>query len=389
MNTELAQKVEKRDERNDINKYREMKKRKKAKIRGLVFLFTVIVIVLVAVNWKAIIAPFNGAGLDIGEGGFPVNLPGSTRYVLGEMGENFYLLTDTYLYTYNGDGAQIAEIQHGFQKPASSSGSKRTLVYDKNGTVFKTFSRSQEIYSGSVDDSIVFGEMGSDERCAVVTTSTRYSNYLYVFNGSGTRIFRWASPEDKIMRVCFGAGDKSIYASVIGEHGGELSCSIVRFDIDNSESEVWRTAIGNSITYSLEYCGDGIYAVTAGGAFLLDEKNGEIKAKTTFAREITGIPETDGMRALIFRDSASNGETASVYNNKLEATSAVSISDVTAFDVSGGKLYVLNGSRLQVYNSALEGIRSYELDNEYSDVKIIGKYAYLLGYNTVWRVELD
>lgn len=385
----MAQNVEKRDERNDINKYREKKKRGKARFRGLVFLLIIIVVVLIAVNWKTIIAPFNGAGLEIGKGGFPVNLPGSARYVLGEMGENFYLLTDTYLYTYNSEGAQIVEIQHGFQNPASSSGSKRTLVYDKNGSVFKLYSRSQEIYTGSVDDSIVFGEIGSDERCAVVTTSTRYSNYLYVFNGSGTRIFRWASPEDKIMRVCFGAGDKSIYASVVGEHGGELSCSIVRFDIDNAESEVWRTVIGNSITYSLEYCNDGIYAVTVDGAVLLDEKTGEIKARNSFTREIAGIPETDGMRAVIFRDPASNGETAAVYNSKLESTTAASINSVTAFDVSGGMLYVLDGNKLQSYNSALEGVRVYELDYEYSNVKIIGKYAYLLGYNTVYRVELD
>lgn len=384
----MTPKVEKRDERNDINKYREKKKRNKAKTRGLVFLLIAAVIVLVAVNWKTIISPFKDIGLNLGEGGFPVSLPGSTRYVLGEMGENFYLLTDTYLYTYNGEGAQIAEIQHGFQNPASSSGDKRTLVYDKNGSVFNMYSRSQKIFTGNVDDSIVFGKMGNNERCALVTTSVRYSNYLYVFNGEGTQIFRWASPEDKIMCVCFGNGDKSIYASVVGEHSGELTSSIVRFDIDNAESEVWRTSIGNGITYSLEFCDDGIYAITANGAVLLDEKTGEIKAKNTFTREIAGILETDRIRTVIFRDHASNGETAVAYDSKLEPTASVSINNITAFDVSGGVLYVLEGNKLCSYNSAMEGTRVYELDDEYSDVKVIGNYAYLLGYNTVWRVEL-
>lgn len=384
----MAQKVEKRDERNDINKYRENKKRNKAKTRGLIFLLIVVVIILVIVNWKTIISPFKDIGLNLGEGGFPVSLPGSTRYVLGKMGENFYLLTDTYLYTYNGDGAQITEIQHGFQNPASSSGDKRTLVYDKNGSVFKMYSRSQEIFTGNVDDSIVFGKMGGGERCAVVTTSVRYSNYLYVFNGEGTRIFRWASPEDKIMCVCFGNGDKSVYVSVVGEHGGELTSSIVRFDIDNAESEVWRTSIGNGITYSLEFCNDGIYAVTADGAILLDEKTGEIKAKNDFTREIAGIPETDRIRTVIFRDHASNGEIAVVYDSNLEPIASVSINSVTTFDVSRGVLYALDGNKLCSYNSALECTQVYELDDEYSDVKIIGNYAYLLGYNTVWRVEL-
>lgn len=384
----MTQKVEKRDERNDINKYRERKKRNKVKVRTLVFLLIMFVTILIIANWKTLISPFKDAGLNVGEGGFPVTLPGSTRYVLNVMGDNFYLLTDTYLYTYTGEGGQIAEIQHGFQTPASSAGDKRTLVYDKNGTVFRLYSRSQEIYTGNVDDSIVFGEMGNDERCAVITTSTRYSNYLYVFNGEGTRIFRWASPEGKIMRVCFGAGDKSIYASAVSEKNGELSCSIVRFDIDNAESEVWRTSIGNSITYSLECCKDGIYAVTANGAFLLDEKNGEIKAKNSFTREIEGIPETNKLRTVIFRDPASNGNTAAVYNSGLESTAAASIGSVTAFDVNDGKLYVLSGNTLNTFNSSLEAINVYELDDEYSDIKIIGNYAYLLGYNTVCRVEL-
>lgn len=377
----------KMDDKNNINKYRRKNNFRKFLLKVGIFLLVVLVVILVIVNRKTLFAPFKDIGLKVGEGGFPVMLPGSTQYYLGEMGENFYLLTDTYLYTYNSDGAELAGIQHGFQKPAAVSNDKRTLVYDQNGKSFKLYSRTEELYKNSVEDSIVFAKIGA-ERAAVVTTSTRYSNFLYVYSSEGKQIFRWASPDEKIMGVCFGQNDNSIYVSVVGENNGELRGGIVRFDVSGEGSEVWRASTGDNITYSLERGSDGIYAVTSAGAYLFDEKTGELKENCTYTKQIYGIPETDGLRSVIFRDSASNGEIAVVYNNKLEAEQSTALEGVTSFDAEDGRLYVLFGDTLAVYNSSLEGIDSYKLDDEYSEVKIINGFAYLLGYNTVQRVKL-
>ena len=376
------------DEKNDINKYRQKKKRKSFLLKTGIFLLLILAGVLVYINRETLFAPFKDMLLRSDGGGFPVTLPGSTHYDLGEMGENFYLLTDTYIYTYNGEGARIAGIQHGFQNPAAVSNSKRALVYDKNGTSFKLFSRTEEIFKNTVDNSIVFAQIGNNERTAVVTTSTRYSNYLIVYNAEGKQIFRWASPDEKIMDVCFGSGDTSVYASVIGEKNGELRGSIVKFDLAGSETEAWRGSIGDNITYSLELCTDGVYAVTASGAFLFDEQTGEIIANNAYTRQVYGIPKSDGARVVLFRDTGSNNETAVAYNSRLEPAYSASLDGVTAFDVDGGQLYVLDGAELRVYNFALEGIKIYELDDEYSNLKIINGCAYLLGYNTVQRVEL-
>lgn len=344
--------------------------------------------ILIAVNWSRLISPFKDAALDVGSGGFPVALPGSTEYVMDKLGDNFYLLTDTYLYTYNSGGANIASIQHGFQNPVSDSNSRRVMIYDRNGKGFKFFSRAAEVYSNLLDDTIVFGSIGSGERCAVVTTSARYSNYLYVFNGEGKQIFRWASPENKIMQVCFSDNDNSIFVSVIGEKGGELRLSVMRFDLDNSESAIWQTDTGSSITYSLEYCSEGIYIVTEDGALILDSESGEITSRCSFTKSVYGIPETDGLRAVIFNDSGFNGETVVAYNEQLLPEFSLTPDRITAFDVSGGNLYILSGTKLKVYDSSLMGIKEYVLDDVYAGVKIIGSGAYLLGYNSVQRQAL-
>ncbi len=377
------------DERDNINKYREKKKRHAMVFKATVFVLILLVILLIVMNIETIIAPFKDRWLDVGEGGFPVALPGSTQYSLGEMGENFYLLTDTYLYTYNGDGAEIAGIQHGFQNPECVSNDRRALVYDINGTSFKMYSRTGEVFKKSLEDSIVFGQIGSTDRCAIITTSTRYFNYLYVFNSEGNQIFRWASPDEKIMNICFGQGDNSIYASVIGEKNGELDCYLVKFELSGSASEAWRTPIGDKLTYSMELCDDGIYLVSSSGAYIINGDSGEIMLSNRFTKNIRGIPKANGIRSVIFRDSASNKDTIVVYDDKLETKSSINPEEnITAFDTENGRLYILFGNVLTVFDSSLKEIKSYELDDEYSDLKIIGGFAYLFGYNSVQRAEL-
>lgn len=376
------------DDRNDINKFRKKQQRSKRLMKTVIFAVVTVAVVLIAVNWNSIIKPFRDIVLNPGDGGFPISLPGSTKYIMGELGDNFYLLTDTYLYTYNTGGAELLDIQHGFQEPMSTSNSKRVFVYDKSGKDLKAFSKSSEVFSKTLEDSIVFMRAGTEERCAVVTTSSRYANYLYVFNSEGKQIFRWASPEEQIMGAAFGAGDNSIFVSVVGEINGELQSSILRFDISNTEGETWRIPLGSGISYSLERCPDGIYTIMGQGAFLLDEGSGEIKAQSTFSREITGISETDGVRAVLFRDSGSNGEIAMVLNERLETVAAVSFAGIASFDVKGGMVYILSGNRLSAYNSMLECIKVHELGDEYSAVKIMNGCAYLLGYNKIQRVEI-
>lgn len=376
------------DERNDINKYREKRIRRKKQTRLIVFVLAAAAIIIIVINWKQILAPFKDIRNRNTEGGFPISIAGSANYVIGDMGENFYLLTDTYLYTYNTDGAELSDKQHGFQNPICSSNSKRALVFDKNGKDLKVYSRNAEIFAKSFDDTIVFAKMGTDDRSAVVTTSARYSNYLYVLNSEGKQIFRWASPDEKIMQVCFGDGDKNIYVSVVGEKGGSLNSSILRFEVGDNSGETWRTHIGTNVSYSLEMCADGLYTVTAAGAYLLDQQTGEIKASNSFSGEIAGIPETDGVRSMLFRDSASNGEIIIVYSDVLEAVNALTLNNLSALEVKNGRLYALCGSVLTVYDSALKPVNTIELDDEYSDIKVIGNSAYLLGYNQVRKQEL-
>ncbi len=376
------------DDRNSINSFREKRRRKRIIFWTALPLALIIAAVAVYYNWNAIIAPFRDAALQVKDGGFPVSLPGSAGYTLDELGGNFMLLTDTYLYTYNSDGARIADIQHGFQNPASVCNNKRILIYDKNGKDFRFYSKSSEIYTKSLDDSIVFAAIGTNERCAVITTSSRYSNFLYVFNGEGKQIFRWASPDYKIMEVVFSGDENSIYVSAAGADNGELCLYIFRFDLNYDESYIWKSYIGSDLTYSLECCSDGIYAVTSRGNVLLDSESGEIIAQGSFTKSIEYIPESSGIRCLVFKDNASNGDVLTVFDSKLMPSASLSINSAEEIRAYGGKIYVLYGRELTEYDGTLKTRNIYNLDDTYSDFIILGNSAYVLGYDAVQKVIL-
>ncbi len=376
------------DKRNDINKFRKKRSRQKFVFRLAVFVLIGLTILFVVINWGKIIEPLKDAALDVGTGGFPVELPGSAGYVLDELGENFYLLTDTYIYTYNNEGALITDIQHGFQNPVADSNDKRIVVYDKNGKEMNFYSRTELVYTNTMDDSIVFSEIGNDERCAVVTTSTRYSNLLYVFNGEGKQIFRWASPDYKIMQVCFSDDDKSIFVTALGSQGGDLRLYLYRFDLDNAESEIWRVFVGSDISYEMKYSDDSIFIVTGDSCAVYNSETGEQLTTGGFARSISDIPQWDKLHTIVFSDDGSSGDVLSVYGKDLSAPNELYIDKLTSVCEDNGICYVLSGAMLSSYNSSLQPLKTYELDDVYSDVIVMNGYAYLLGYNEVQRIAL-
>ncbi len=371
------------------NKTAEFHKERKPIIWKLVVVLLVMfIVVLVVANWQTIAAPFKDAALTVSGGGFPIQLPGSAEYTLDEMGDSFYLMTDTYIYTYNSLGAQIVSLQHGMQNPVARSNNKRVLVYDKNGKDFKLYSRTGEIYSDTMDEAIVLAGIGSDERSFVVTNSTSYSNVLFVYGDEGTQVFRWASVENKIMQAVFSEDERSIYVTCAGAENGELRMYLYRFDLNNDEGYIWRTPIGSDITFQLSLDDDGLYIVTAGGNLLVDERSGEILCVGNFSGKLQMLPKGGNMRTAVFSDSSTNGFTIISYDDTLAPDATLDIPSADAICSEGESLYVLSGNTLTSYDAGLKPANIIELDDSYSDMIIIGGEAILKSYKSVDKVTL-
>ena len=91
---------------------------------------------------------------------------------------------------------------------------------------------------------------------------------------------------------------------------------------------------------------------------------------------------------MVFNDSGSSGDVLAVYDKDISAPAELYIDKLTNICEDNGICYVLSGNKLSSYNSKLQPLKEYELDDVYSDVVVMNGYAYLLGYNEVQRIAL-
>ena len=95
----------------DLTAYRKKRKQKQFYKKLVIASAALIVIVVIAANFSSIIEPLRGIASRIEtktseDVGFPIKLPGSASYSFDSFGDNFLLLTDTYLYIFGINGGQ-------------------------------------------------------------------------------------------------------------------------------------------------------------------------------------------------------------------------------------------------------------------------------------------
>ncbi|MBQ8411306.1 MAG: hypothetical protein IJX15_06235, partial [Ruminiclostridium sp.] len=134
----------------NLTQYRNSKKFRTNLLKLVLILILIGGLVYVWVNADKIFEPLRGIASKIetrtsNSIGFPITLPGSAGYSFEPFGENFSLLTDTYLYTYQTTGEQIYALRHGYSNPSQVSSDRRILLYDKASYNFALYNKTSLI----------------------------------------------------------------------------------------------------------------------------------------------------------------------------------------------------------------------------------------------------
>lgn len=397
--TEDEEKTEKKPQERqntyDLVAYRKKRKKKSRIIKLCVLCAVGIAAVIIALNFSAIIEPLRGIASKIetktsNEIGFPIKLPGSATYSFEEFGDNFMLLTDTYLYAFSQNGGQLYALRHGFTNPVAKSNSKRILIYDKGYSTFSLFSKTSKIYDQTVDERILYGTVSKDDMTAIVTDSARYTNVIYVYDGSGNWKYMRRFIDENVMQVTFSNDGRYIYVATIGADNGEIYTSIYKYDISSEENELWKQTItGSSIPCIADTIGGNVAVVFDDKCVCLSEETGEIAANYGFSGTMLDADISDSQIALLYTEKSTNKTVMTLISSDgtLIAEKAVR-TGVDLLKLEQDKTYIIDNREIKGYNASGEEITANELSDEYSDFIVIGNNAYLLGYDTVDNISL-
>ena len=386
----MAASNERKTQPADLTEYRKKRKQKRMLTKLVIVLLIFTVILIIAANFTSIIEPFRGFASRINtktsdEVGFPIKLPGSASYSFDSFGDSFLLLTDTYLYTFGMNGGQNYALRHGYSNPTQCANSKRILLYDKDYNSFSLYSKSSLIYSGSVEEKIVFASLGSNEASAIVTNSDRYSNIIYIYNGNGEWRYTRKFIDENVMNVQFSSEERYIYVSTIGVENGEIYSALYKYDITNESDAIWSYRLNSSsIPMDMYVKGGRVHIIYDNYAVSISETDGAVIGERAVPGTVVCCDFSDSFDAVVYIDSSTNREMLTVLDNEMTVLSSKAINpNINRIIADGNNIFVVESGKLYGYNSHAETVIEKKLADDYVSFIKIGRSVLLLGYNSV------
>ena len=374
----------------DLMEYRKRRKQRRLITKLVIVLLIFTVILIIAANFSSIIEPLRGFASRIDtktsdEVGFPIKLPGSASYSFDSFGDSFLLLTDTYLYTFGMNGGQNYALRHGYSNPTQCSNSKRILLYDKDYNAFSLYSKTSLIYSGSVEEKIVFASLGSSEAAAIVTNSDRYSNIIYIYNGKGEWRYTRKFIDENVMNVRFSSEERYIYVSTIGVEKGEIYSAIYKYDTTNESDAIWSYRLSNSsIPLDMYIKGGRVHAVYDNYVVSLSETDGSVIGEREIIGTVRCCDFSDSFDAVVYNDTSTNRNVLAVFDNEMDLISTKVVNpNIDRVIVDGNNVFIVESGTLYGYNSEAEAIVEKPLKEDYVSFIKIGSSVLLLSYNSV------
>ncbi len=391
-----VEKPVKADNSVNLTKYRKKKKFGKHLFKIIVILLGITAFILVWVNAETIFEPLRGVASRIETKtsynvGFPIELPGSSDYSLKKMGENFMLLTDTYLYTYDTSGAQMYALKHGYSNPHQVTNDKRVLLYDKSGYKFAVYSKSSRLYEKTTDDKILYTSVGSENLYAVVTDSKRYSNVLYIYDDGGNWKYTRKFADENIMQVCFTGDGEHIAVSTISSAHGDIITNFYEFSIKSQEGSIWKYSTDSgSIPCGMFADRQNITAVCDNAVLSLTTITGELNGRYEYKGVLKHFDITADKCVLHYHDVSSNTNVLTVLNKKAEAVAAVTVrANTSCIRADEDGVCVLEGTHFVMFDGDLLDSTDMTLANEgYTEFVKIGRSIFMLGYDAINKTDL-
>ncbi len=380
---------------NDMTVYRKKKKRFKI-IRNLIILAVIAAIAAVVFIFRDDIAQsLRGIATRFGSGaaqgqGFPMKLPGSSQYKLLPVGNDFALVTDTYLYIYNSSGGENVSFQHGYVDPSASADANRVLIYDRGGHDFALYSPTAQMYKLSVSDEVIVSayQKGAD-RTAVVTSGGRYSNTVYVYDGNGKWLYTRKFIDENVMQADFSDDGKYMYLTLVRSDNGDIKTDICKYDISSEDAEIWKCTISDGIPLGFEVNGSTVTAVEDNAIYSVNAEDGSQIGRYSYNGELLDFDIGSDANVLVMDYYTGGGKTVKVLDKSCaETAGADGYDSIAEMMISDSEICILSGRDIIRTDLSLKTLGQAHLEHDFTEFIKAGPLYLMLGYDTIEKANL-
>lgn len=195
-----------------------------------------------------------------------------------------------------------------YQTPALTTGNRLALIYDRGGENLAVVTSYSQVWSKTLDSTILSASMNPQGDFALVTNETGYRCAVTVYNDKQTMLCKWLTSQYYVLTASVNH-DASAFAAL---------CFSIQDNLVKTQALLFRVGeerafasidLANRTVCSLKYDNSGNLFILCEDGLLMIDHSGSTKLNHSFETPLTGFYHPEGsVPLMIFTRAASDGE---------------------------------------------------------------------------------
>ena len=134
-------------------------------------------------------------------------------------------------------GKKLNSIQSGYARPALAAGKTRFVLYNRSGNELRVESRTQNLYTKQLENSIFLCAMSDNGTLAVVTEDQTSMAKLLVYSPSMEQQLSWSmtSNDGTPLRMAFSSDSRKLAAAAVTVSGGQVMTNLYLINLASGD----------------------------------------------------------------------------------------------------------------------------------------------------------
>lgn len=289
---------------------------------------------------------------------------------------------------YSRSGKKLNSIQSGYARPALAAGKNRFVLYNRSGNELRVESRTQNLYTKQLENSIFLCAMADNGNLAVVTEDVSAMAELLIYNSNMEQVLSWSmsSNDGTPLRMAFSPDGRKLAAAAVTAGGGQMMTNL--YLVNLASGDPVSLANQSGVPQWLGWTSAStILAVYDSRAVLYNAGGGE-RAAYEFAGNTLKDISVDAAGNVALLLGSGQLHQAVLLDKSLNVQFSGTVSSANSIVRAGSLFYLLSGSGVECYNTSGEQQWSQTLAAKPQELLADTKELLLFSGNTAQALEV-
>ena len=289
---------------------------------------------------------------------------------------------------YSRSGKKLNSIQSGYARPALAAGKNRFVLYNRSGNELRVESRTQNLYTKQLENSIFLCAMADNGNLAVVTEDVSAMAELLIYNSNMEQVLSWSmsSNDGTPLRMAFSPDGRKLAAAAVTAGGGQMMTNL--YLVNLASGDPVSLANQSGVPQWLGWTSAStILAVYDSRAVLYNAGGGE-RAAYEFAGNTLKDISVDAAGNVALLLGSGQLHQAVLLDRGLNVQFSGTVSSANSIVRAGSLFYLLSDSGVECYNTSGEQQWSQTLAAKPQALLADTKELLLFSGNTAQALEV-